>query len=261
VNERIVANDPVSWSEVPYVEAKANNGIMALFGEKYGDLVRVVQIGGQPHKLDGWSMELCGGTHTRGTGEIGLFRLVAESAVAAGVRRIEAIAGWKPTTPPADADFLKLLAGKVSAQGAPTSRRSSTNCSRSKKSSKKPSKPPSSAKPLARAKELLSLPPPKATSSSPTSATDADYAMAVAMPERPVQRHRSARITGGGNVALMATVAKEFTKPRSKPARSSKPSPPSSAAKAAANPTSPAAAAKMCRKVDAALAEARKLIG
>ncbi|MCB1276029.1 alanine--tRNA ligase-related protein, partial [Prosthecobacter sp.] len=62
VNERIVANDPVSWSEVPYVEAKANNGIMALFGEKYGDLVRVVQIGGQPHKLDGWSMELCGGT-------------------------------------------------------------------------------------------------------------------------------------------------------------------------------------------------------
>jgi alanyl-tRNA synthetase len=93
VNERIVANDPVSWSEVPYVEAKANNGIMALFGEKYGDLVRVVQIGGQPHKLDGWSMELCGGTHTRHTGEIGLFRLVGEGAVAAGVRRIEALTG------------------------------------------------------------------------------------------------------------------------------------------------------------------------
>jgi alanyl-tRNA synthetase len=119
VNERIVANDPVSWSEVPYVEAKANNDIMALFGEKYGDLVRVVQIGGQPHKLDGWSMELCGGTHTRGTGEIGLFRLVGESAVAAGVRRIEAIAGLEAyNAARADADLLKLLAGKVSAQGA-----------------------------------------------------------------------------------------------------------------------------------------------
>jgi len=118
VNERIVANDPVSWSEVPYVEAKANNGIMALFGEKYGDLVRVVQIGGQPHKLDGWSMELCGGTHTRHTGEIGLFRLVGEGAVAAGVRRIEAIAGLEAyNAAKADADLLKLLAGKVSAQG------------------------------------------------------------------------------------------------------------------------------------------------
>ena len=119
VNERIVANDPVSWSEVPYVEAKANNGIMALFGEKYGDLVRVVQIGGQPHKLDGWSMELCGGTHTRYTGEIGLFRLVGESAVAAGVRRIEAIAGLEAyNAARADADLIKQLCGKVSAQGA-----------------------------------------------------------------------------------------------------------------------------------------------
>ncbi|HEY5345560.1 MAG TPA: DHHA1 domain-containing protein, partial [Verrucomicrobiae bacterium] len=63
------------------------------FGDKYGDTVRVVQIGGEANKLNGYSMELCGGTHARATGEIGLFRIVSEAAVAAGVRRIEAVAG------------------------------------------------------------------------------------------------------------------------------------------------------------------------
>jgi len=66
---------------------------MQFFGDKYGDMVRVVQIGGHAAKLDGYSMELCGGTHTRATGEIGLFRIVGENAIAAGVRRIEAVAG------------------------------------------------------------------------------------------------------------------------------------------------------------------------
>ena len=66
---------------------------MQFFGDKYGDIVRVVQIGGRSGALNGYSMELCAGTHTRATGEIGLFRIVAEAAIAAGVRRIEAIAG------------------------------------------------------------------------------------------------------------------------------------------------------------------------
>ncbi len=95
VNERIVENAPVMWSEVGYAEVKGRKEIMQFFGEKYGETVRVVQIGGKPGGLDGYSMELCGGTHTRATGEVGLFRIVSESAVAAGIRRIEAVAGLR----------------------------------------------------------------------------------------------------------------------------------------------------------------------
>ena len=93
VNERILANAPVSWTEVPYTEVRGRADIMQFFGDKYGDTVRVVQIGGSPANLDGYSMELCAGTHTRATGEIGLFRILSEAAIAAGVRRIEAVAG------------------------------------------------------------------------------------------------------------------------------------------------------------------------
>ena len=93
VNERILENAGVSWTEVPYADVKSRKDVMQFFGDKYGDTVRVVQIGGQAQRLDGYSLELCGGTHTRATGEIGLFRIVGESAIAAGVRRIEAVAG------------------------------------------------------------------------------------------------------------------------------------------------------------------------
>ena len=93
VNERILENAGVSWTEVAHADVKNRKDVMQFFGDKYGDTVRVVQIGGAAGKLDGYSMELCGGTHTRATGEIGLFRIVGESAIAAGVRRIEAVAG------------------------------------------------------------------------------------------------------------------------------------------------------------------------
>ncbi len=95
VNERILENAGVSWQEVPYSEVQERSDIMQFFGDKYGDKVRVVQIGGGQGNLDGYSMELCGGTHTRATGEIGLFRITAESAIAAGIRRIEACAGME----------------------------------------------------------------------------------------------------------------------------------------------------------------------
>jgi alanyl-tRNA synthetase len=93
VNEKIAENTPVSWTEIPFAEAKQRKDIIQFFGEKYGDTVRVLQIGGVPHALNGYSMELCGGTHVRSTGEIGPFRIVREEAIAAGTRRIEAVAG------------------------------------------------------------------------------------------------------------------------------------------------------------------------
>ena len=93
VNEKIKENAPVSWTEIPYVEAKKRADIQQFFGDKYGDVVRVVQIGGEAKELNGYSMELCAGTHVRMTSEIESFRIVREEAIAAGVRRIEAVSG------------------------------------------------------------------------------------------------------------------------------------------------------------------------
>jgi alanyl-tRNA synthetase/REP element-mobilizing transposase RayT len=114
VNERILENAGVSWTEVPYTEVKSRKDVMQFFGEQYGDTVRVVQIGGHAKQLDGYSMELCGGTHTRATGEIGLFRIVGESAIAAGVRRIEAVAGLEAyNRANAELQLIKTISGKV----------------------------------------------------------------------------------------------------------------------------------------------------
>ena len=92
VNDWIMANTEVSWREMPIAEAKAQ-GAMALFGEKYGERVRMVTVEGVPDAEIAASRELCGGTHVRRTGDIGLFVVTDESAVASGVRRIEALCG------------------------------------------------------------------------------------------------------------------------------------------------------------------------
>ena len=91
-NTIILQNTPVETRLMGVEEAK-ESGARALFGEKYGDEVRVVSMGEPTGNGLGWSVELCGGTHVRRTGDIGLVSVVAEGAVAAGVRRIEALTG------------------------------------------------------------------------------------------------------------------------------------------------------------------------
>src|SRR3984957_2397023 len=92
VNAKIRENSEVT-TRLMTPEAAVELGAMALFGEKYGDEVRVVAMGAPEGNKAAWSIELCGGTHVRRTGDIGYFRIVGETAVAAGVRRIEAVTG------------------------------------------------------------------------------------------------------------------------------------------------------------------------
>jgi alanyl-tRNA synthetase len=91
INDAILANLPVTVTYMGQKEAIAG-GAMALFGEKYGDVVRTIAVGGEPGP-DVYSFELCGGLHVQETGEIGQFRFVSEEAVGAGTRRVEAVTG------------------------------------------------------------------------------------------------------------------------------------------------------------------------
>src|SRR5205823_1699873 len=93
VNERVVENARVWWDYFAYDEVRTHPQLMQFFADKYGDMVRVVQMGGNRGRLNGYSMELCGGTHVERTGQIGLFRILSESGISTGVRRIEAVAG------------------------------------------------------------------------------------------------------------------------------------------------------------------------
>lgn len=110
VNRAICANHEVSATIMPYDDA-VHQGAMALFGEKYGDEVRVLKMGNA-------SIELCGGTHVSRTGDIGLFKIVSESGVAAGIRRVEAITGEVALTYVQAQDaLLRNAFASVKAQG------------------------------------------------------------------------------------------------------------------------------------------------
>ncbi|MGJ8652926.1 MAG: alanine--tRNA ligase [Opitutaceae bacterium] len=122
VNACIQKAETVSWIEVPHTEVKERADIMQFFGDKYGDLVRVVQIGGESKALNGYSMELCGGTHVRNTSEIGLFKIKSEGAIASGVRRIEALCG-----PAAEAYLVEQQAKEAEAKAASLGKLESVN--------------------------------------------------------------------------------------------------------------------------------------
>ena len=104
VNEEILRNTEVDTEEMA-IEAAREKGAMALFGEKYSQSVRVLTMG------DGFSIELCGGTHVQRTGDIGLFKIVSEQGIASGVRRIEAISGLRA------ASWVNEMEGQLVALG------------------------------------------------------------------------------------------------------------------------------------------------
>ena len=93
VNQWVEENLPVVCKEYAMAEIKQHKEVCQFFGDKYGDVVRLVQMGGEPGKFDGVSMELCGGTHVTETGKVGVFKIMSEGAIASGVRRIEAACG------------------------------------------------------------------------------------------------------------------------------------------------------------------------
>ena len=214
VNERILENASVSWTEVPYAEVRGRADIMQFFGDKYGDTVRVVQIGGTG-KLDAYSMELCAGTHTRATGEIGLFRILAESAIAAGVRRIEAVAGLEAAAlTKSEAQRLHDIAGLLNAPAAEIEKKIEALLA-NQKELEKALKAARSKEAAAQAKDLTT----KAESlggipflSANLGAVDGDYLQAVLDALKPTFEGVTVLAGSANNaVSLAASVSPAFT--------------------------------------------------
>ena len=114
-NDMVLQNSPVTTRLMALDDARSS-GARALFGEKYGDEVRVVAMGEGSGNTLGWSVELCGGTHVRRTGDIGLISVLADSGVASGVRRLEAITGARSRKDAREyRDMVKVAAGLLNA--------------------------------------------------------------------------------------------------------------------------------------------------
>jgi len=215
VNERIVENAPVSWIDVKHNHIKDRKDVMQFFGEKYGEWVRVVQIGGKPTALDGYSMELCGGTHTRATGEIGLFRIIGENAIAAGVRRIEAVAGLEAYgLANSQLQLIRSIAGKINSPVHELEKKvelllaHQKELEKSLKTAIQRNAAQTAASLRGRAQDVNGT--PLITQNFPDS--DADYLQAVA--DALKGQFKGVVVVGGasnGSVALIASVSPEFS--------------------------------------------------
>ena len=263
VNERILENTVVSWIEVPHSEVTARDDIMQFFGDKYGDAVRVVQIGGESGALNGYSMELCGGTHTRATGEIGLFRITAESAIAAGVRRIEATAGLIAAEQArADADRIGAMAEQLNSPVKDLEKKIEQALEQSKKLEKQlkglqKSQAASTAKELATQADTSGAVPFIAAN---LGSVDGNFAQAVADALKgQFEGVVVLGTAGNGSVALVASVPDSLTD-KAQAGRIIQSIAPIVGGKGGGKPTQARGGGKDAAKLDAALAEVSKIL-
>jgi alanyl-tRNA synthetase len=238
---------------------------MQFFGEKYGDVVRIVQIGGHATKLDGYSMELCGGTHTRATGEIGLFRIVGENAIAAGVRRIEAVAGLEAYRKAADElQLIKTLSSKVNSPVHELENKIESLLENQKAMEKQLKA--AQQREASNAASLL-LEEIKTVNGIPAiihnlGAVDGDFLQAVA--DSLKERFQGVIVLGGGaqrgNVALMAAVTPDFVS-RVHAGKILQQIAPLVGGKGGGKPDNARGGGKDAGKLDEALARAKALLG
>jgi alanyl-tRNA synthetase len=206
-------------------------------------------------------MELCGGTHTRGTGEIGLFRIVGEGAVSAGVRRVEAIAGLEAYNAARHAhELIKTLAEKVTAQGAADLEKKIDALLAHQKELEKSLKAAQQREASGRAKELLGTASNNAIVAN-LGAVDGDYVMAVN--DALKSQFKGIVVLGSasnGSVVLTAAVDKDFQS-KVQAGKIIQAIAPLVGGKGGGKPDFARGGGKDASKLDAALAEARKLAG
>ncbi len=264
VNERILENAGVSWAEVAHADVKSRKDVMQFFGDKYGDTVRVVQIGGGAGKLDGYSMELCGGTHTRATGEIGLFRIVSEAAVAAGVRRIEAVAGLTAYgLANEQLQLIRSIAGKINSPVGELEKKVEALLAHQKelekllKSAIQRNAAQTASWLLTRTTEVNGI--PLITQAFP----DADGEYLQAIVDAVKGRFKGVIVVGGaanGSVTLIANVSPEFTA-KVQAGKIIQQIAPIVGGKGGGKPDNARGGGKDAGKLDEALAKAKSLIG
>jgi alanyl-tRNA synthetase len=262
VNERILDNTHVSWVEVKYDHIRGRQDIQQCFGEKYGEWVRVVQIGGKPTALDGYSMELCGGTHSRATGEIGMFRIISENAIASGVRRIEAAAGMEAYRRATDElALIKAVAGRVNSPVGELEKKIESLLVQQKEM-EKALKVIQQQQVAAQARSLLAKVATLGGIPALVERVDADGDTLQNMTNELKAQVKGVIVLGGavnGNVALVASVAQEFTT-KVQAGKIIQQIAPVVGGKGGGKPDNARGGGKDAARLDEALAQARKLL-